>query len=170
MPKSESTGYASQFAVWPAAQERARAATHLERDDDALADLQAAHAVAERHDLGDALVPERERLADREDAGRQRQVDVAARDRERTHEGVAVASEPRLGNVTPFDGAGSGTGELSHGCGYPAPRPLSQTISLHARLRATQSIRRPRYASASTSQSRSATMRGSSSPSGRHTR
>ena len=117
MPKSESTGYASQFAGVAGGTGAAAPAAHLERDDDALADLEAAHAVAERDHLGDALVAERERLADREDAGRQGQVDVAARDGERAHQRLAVVGEARLGNVTPLDHAGCGASELSHGRG-----------------------------------------------------
>src|SRR5262249_32022172 len=91
----------------------ASAATHLEGDHDALAYLQSAHAVAKRHHFSDALMPQRERLANREDAGCQRQIDVAACDGERTHEGVAVALEPRLGKLTPLNRTGCHACELS---------------------------------------------------------
>ena len=51
---------------------RSRSAPQLtwNGDDDALADLEPAHRVAERQDLGDALVAERERAARREERRR----------------------------------------------------------------------------------------------------
>ena len=83
--------------MWPAPQEPHAAARDLERDDDALADLEPVHRVPELDDLGDALVAERERPAHREEARGEEEVDVAARDGERPDEGLAVALEPRLG-------------------------------------------------------------------------
>src|SRR5439155_13577266 len=146
----------------------ARAARDLEGDDDALADLQPANRVTELHRLGDRLVPERKRAAQWKQAGSEEEIDVAACDRERTDQGFDVSLEMRLGDVAPFDGAGPGTRELSH-----ASQLSSASVSRRKRfLRTRDCTRRNRraYASASTSQSRRATIRGSSRPSGRHTR
>ena len=130
-------------------------------------DREPADPVPQRDDLAHTLVAERERSACREETRGEEQIDVAPRDGERANQGLAVALEPRLRDVMPFDGTGSDAGELSHGAESSRTTPASQTISLHARLRAAQPIR---YASAATSQSRNAVMRGSSRPSGRHTR
>ncbi len=92
----------------------AGAAAHLKRDDRALSHLKPAHAVAELDDLGDALVAERERLTRRKEPRREEEIDVAARDRERTDERLAVTLEPRLGNVAPFDRVWAGARELFH--------------------------------------------------------
>ena len=145
----------------------AGAAADLERDDDALADLQPAHRVAERDDLGDALVAEREGPARREQAGGQEEVDVAARDGERTDQRFAVSLEPRLGNVPPSDGVGCAARELSHGPQLPS---RAEPRKRFLRTRGCAGRNRSASRRASTSQSRSATIRGSSSPSGRQTR
>jgi len=92
----------------------ARAARDLEGDDDALTDLQPANRIPERHHLGDALVPERERAAQGNQAGGEEEIDVAACDGEGSDQGFDVSLETRLGDVAPFDRAGLGTRELSH--------------------------------------------------------
>src|SRR5262249_59696606 len=70
----------------------------------------------------EALVSDGELSARWELAGGEDEVDVAARDGERADEGLAVALEPRLRHVPPFDGVRSRARELSHGGSYP-PAP-----------------------------------------------
>ena len=118
----------------------ARTARDLEGDDHALANLQPAHRVPKLHDLGDTLVAEREGPARREQAGGEEEIDVAACDGERADEGLAVSLEPRLGNVLPRDRIGCAARKLSHGRQLSRCAQLSQTISPHARLRATQPL------------------------------
>ena len=118
-----------------------RAARDLEGHHDSLTDLQAVHGVTEGHHFADALVPERERLARGEQARGQEQVDIAARDRQGTNQGFHVCLDPRRGDLAPFECAGCGASELSHGPEFARARDLSQMISPHARLRAAQPLR-----------------------------
>src|SRR5207253_1717207 len=60
------------------------------------------------------LVTEGERPAQRDEARRQEEIDVAASHGERTNQGLCVAFEARLWNVAPLDLMGRRAGELSH--------------------------------------------------------
>jgi len=85
-------------------------------------------------------MPERERSARREQARGEEEVDVAARDGERADEGLAVALEPRLRHVPPFDGVRSRARELSHVRQLSSGAEPSQTIFRYARLRLAQPL------------------------------
>src|SRR5262249_33539799 len=119
----------------------AGAARDLEGDDDALANLEAAHRIAELEDLGDTLVAKREGSTGREQAGGEEEIDVAPRDGERTDEGFAVSLEPRRGNVLPSDGVWCVARELLHGRQLTGRREATQTTFPHVWLRGTQPLR-----------------------------
>src|SRR5262249_47421948 len=98
------------------------------------------HCIPERDDLGNALVPEREGSARREQARGEEEVDVAARDGERTDEGLEVPLELRLRHVAPFEGVRSGARELSHAHQISSATAPSQTIFRYARWRPVQPL------------------------------
>src|SRR5204862_7085926 len=89
-------------------------AAHLERHDHALSSCHAGHRIADVDDFDDGLVTEGERPAQRDEARRQEEIDVAASHGERTNQGLCVAFEARLWNVAPLDLMGRRAGELYH--------------------------------------------------------
>jgi hypothetical protein len=98
----------------PPAAAVAAPARDLERDADRVAGHDRAHLVADRDDLGDALVPDRDRGRVGRLAANRRLIEVAERDRDRPHERLAGAAELRLGHVPPFDPPRLGVGQLAH--------------------------------------------------------
>ena len=85
---------------------RADAAAHLERRQHTLTGLQAFDVVAYVDDLGDRFVAEREAVVahTRTDHDEER-IDLATRDRQRTHERVAGRLDLRRRHFPPLDRA-----------------------------------------------------------------
>ena len=92
----------------------AGAARDLERHDHHVSRLDGRDRVAYIHHLRDALVPEREGLADRNHSGQERRIEVAHRDRQWAHERLAVSPERRCRRLTPLDRPRPGDLELPH--------------------------------------------------------
>ena len=92
----------------PSGAHAAAAARDRERHDDAIAHPEAAHALADFHDLAHELVPQDVALGHRGDVAVV-EVQVRSADRRRgdPHDGVTVREEPGVGNLLDLDGVAS---------------------------------------------------------------
>ena len=93
----------------------AGAARDLERHRDPIAGLERADVVADRDQLADALVAEREGPAERRPAVDHQAVEVAGRDRQRPHQRVGAARQLEVGDLERLDPVGLDQGRLLHG-------------------------------------------------------
>ena len=90
------------------------AARYLECDNDALPDVQPPYLIPERDDLGYALVPDRKRTLQGEEAASEQRVDLAARDGQRPDQRVVPSCELGLRHFAPLELISTFASKLSH--------------------------------------------------------
>src|SRR4029079_15600476 len=98
------------------------AARDLERHHHAIAGREGLHLVADLDDVGDALVPERNGPSDRRFSTREDKVEIATRDRDRSHERLLARGDSRRLALAKFDLSGRDKRQLSH---HESPPPSS---------------------------------------------
>jgi hypothetical protein len=98
----------------PALASFAPAAADLERHDDEIAGCESPHGVTDLGNDAGGLVPQRKGARQAGLAVDDREIEIAARHRERAHQRVAVVKQFWCGHVPPFDGVAADIGELPH--------------------------------------------------------